>query len=784
MRKYIVPIIFLFIASSLAIGADFGIMWDYSKSGKLTVTVKPQKNSTDSTKSGHWPIRIAVVKLASPGTKISPKEPTSDFVSSNKFQINDKSFYYWYMAEKEPSRKALLYADSMMIYANEENDDKARTLSYVAKFNYWVDEDDDQQIDASAEAARESALETGYLQYYFYTYNQQVTKYIRKQQISKAMNLAAAMNRAAKELNNDYGRFTSNMSMANVYNTIGNNKEETYYLRQAIEVAPYVSHQTSTATAFGRLSLRMNTWDEKHQLLNEALELCRDSRDSGVVYTFLLQNYYERRDSADFMRVYGNIFDSGKENAYLNPTLKGQVQREMYTIQGRWDEALQLIEETSVKGSSSYFFKLFGLYHYKRDFKTSLKYHVLYDSVLNVERKANYLNEVANFKAMIAHNALEYEELQQRMLRMEAEAKRAEAEAATLKAEAAAAKAENERASALAKTQANEARQKALKAEAKQEEVRAQRARSEARQAKLKLQLASEMAKEVEAKNQMHVMHLIFGLFIIVALVVIIWVMIISRQQRQIRKINEELALAHQSIVDANRKKDIFLQNMSHEIRTPLNAVMGLSQILTCPGLPVSEEEKAEYGADILNNASMLSMLIDDIVNISEIEKSNYKFVLQPFKIANICEAAMSVVQYRVPSRVEMRFENELPEDYTCVIDPQRAQQVITNYLTNACKHTSEGSIVLRATLNDNPGYVTFMVTDTGEGVPADQAVNIFERFTKLNDFVQGTGLGLNICSTIASKLNGRVWLDTEYTSGARFCFECPTDLQKSQANP
>jgi signal transduction histidine kinase len=119
-----------------------------------------------------------------------------------------------------------------------------------------------------------------------------------------------------------------------------------------------------------------------------------------------------------------------------------------------------------------------------------------------------------------------------------------------------------------------------------------------------------------------------------------------------------------------------------------------------------------------------------------------------------------------------MSFETSLPEELRIETDGMRVQQILINYLTNACKHTSEGSIVLKAETSQE--QILFSVTDTGPGVPAEKAEEIFKRFVKLNDFVQGTGLGLSICHTLAEKLGGHVWLDTSYTGGARFMFTIP----------
>jgi signal transduction histidine kinase len=108
--------------------------------------------------------------------------------------------------------------------------------------------------------------------------------------------------------------------------------------------------------------------------------------------------------------------------------------------------------------------------------------------------------------------------------------------------------------------------------------------------------------------------------------------------------------------------------------------------------------------------------------------------------------------------------------------DPQRVQQILINLLTNACKHTVNGEIRIGYSLTENPGEVTFYVEDTGPGIPADQAERIFERFTKLDELVQGPGLGLSICREIADKMSGRVFFDTSYTGGARFVFALPAN--------
>ena len=247
-------------------------------------------------------------------------------------------------------------------------------------------------------------------------------------------------------------------------------------------------------------------------------------------------------------------------------------------------------------------------------------------------------------------------------------------------------------------------------------------------------------------------------------------------RRRRIRdqKMINELTAANKKAEIANAAKTRFVQNMSHEVRTPLNAIVGFSQLLSLPDDSLTPEEKQEFSNHIMNNTKILIMLLEDILNTTDMDKGEYKITYDEGEVHFMCRAAISSSEHRLHSGVEMFYEPESQEPFTFRTDPQRVQQILINLLTNACKHTSKGKIVLASSLTAKPGFVTFSVTDTGPGVPADQAEAIFDRFTKLNNFVQGTGLGLSICREIATLMGANVYLDTTYTGGARFVFEVP----------
>ena len=208
---------------------------------------------------------------------------------------------------------------------------------------------------------------------------------------------------------------------------------------------------------------------------------------------------------------------------------------------------------------------------------------------------------------------------------------------------------------------------------------------------------------------------------------------------------------------------------------------MGFSQLLSLPDDVFSSQEKEEFSQHIINNTKMLNMLLDDILNASSMDSGKYKITIEDSECLSMCRTAMSSAEHRLQPGVQMIFKPETEEPYWFRTDPGRVQQILVNFLTNACKHTAEGTITLTTSTTSNPGYMTFAVEDTGTGVPADQAEAIFNRFTKLNEFVQGTGLGLSICREISERMGGRVWLDTSYTGGARFVFTVPLNPEQHQ---
>lgn len=233
-------------------------------------------------------------------------------------------------------------------------------------------------------------------------------------------------------------------------------------------------------------------------------------------------------------------------------------------------------------------------------------------------------------------------------------------------------------------------------------------------------------------------------------------------------KRTQELIQAKQKAEESDRMKSAFLANMSHEIRTPLNAIVGFSEIITTTESLIDKETYVDI---IKTNSSILLQLINDILDLSRIESEKTEINIQKVEMNTILEEVAQVHRLKLKKDIELKVEYPQHLVYTKT-DQNRVNQVLFNFMSNAIKHTEKGHITLSFSLKNN--QIHLAVSDTGRGIPRDRLNSIFERFTKLDDFVQGTGLGLTICKTIAEKLNGRIDVESEYGQGSTFTLVLP----------
>lgn len=242
----------------------------------------------------------------------------------------------------------------------------------------------------------------------------------------------------------------------------------------------------------------------------------------------------------------------------------------------------------------------------------------------------------------------------------------------------------------------------------------------------------------------------------------------ISWDITSLKSIEQELITARLKAEQSDRLKTAFLANMSHEIRTPLNAIVGFSKLLP---LAESPEEEETYSDIINQNSDILLQLINDILDLSKIEAGTLEYVKRPMNLGELCRTIYEVHKGRVQEGVTLFIDNQ-EEDLMIEEDHNRIMQVITNFITNACKFTYSGEI--RYGFEVREDHIYFYVKDTGIGVAQDKINHIFDRFVKLNSFAQGTGLGLAISRIIIEKIGGEIGAISNIGKGSTFYFTIP----------
>lgn len=222
-------------------------------------------------------------------------------------------------------------------------------------------------------------------------------------------------------------------------------------------------------------------------------------------------------------------------------------------------------------------------------------------------------------------------------------------------------------------------------------------------------------------------------------------------------KARKELEVVTKQASESVRMKSGFMASMTHELRTPLNAIVGFTSVLSAFA---DSPERAEYVRIIRNSSDMLQRLINDIIDASSLTDGVISIKPEQVDFAKMFEDICFTLQQRI-EKPEVQFWKDNPyKSFVTTIDPGRIQQVLTNFLTNAVKFTKEGHIRLGYRYQDDGLYL--FCEDTGAGIPKDKQQIVFNRFVKLDEFVQGTGMGLAICKSIAESCGGKIGVDSD----------------------
>ncbi|WP_294477807.1 sensor histidine kinase KdpD [uncultured Bacteroides sp.] len=286
-----------------------------------------------------------------------------------------------------------------------------------------------------------------------------------------------------------------------------------------------------------------------------------------------------------------------------------------------------------------------------------------------------------------------------------------------------------------------------------------------------KLELEAQKARMDARNTQYYYACALITILAIALLISIRFYLHKLKSNRLLTKQAQELVLANEKVQKAQLVKTAFIQNMNHEIRTPLNAIVGFSECLA--QIPMEPEDIQEMSATIKKNSDQLLKIISDTISIANIDSEDSILNCQPVSINGFCSELIIEMQKYAQPGVNLYYTPG-ETDYSLNTDKNTVSQILNNLLHNALKFTQSGEVEVSYEVDSSGNELRMYVRDTGPGVSSELKEAIFERFYKIDTFMQGAGLGLSLCRILAERLGARVYLDDSYHEGCLFVFAHP----------
>lgn len=282
-------------------------------------------------------------------------------------------------------------------------------------------------------------------------------------------------------------------------------------------------------------------------------------------------------------------------------------------------------------------------------------------------------------------------------------------------------------------------------------------------------------------KNQRYLAFLVAALLILISFIIITLLRLRSARKladknKELKQKNKELVQANARAEESSRMKTDFIQQISHEIRTPLNVLSGFTQILTAPNAELTEEERADINERVTQNTNRITELVNKMLELSDMHSKSVIDRVDQVTTVQIAAQAVEISDISKAKHLVFNMEFDPSADKMIRTNSYSASRALALLLNNAAKFTKEGSAELRITIDGNTQMVVYTVTDTGIGIPPYEAEHIFEEFFQLDNYYEGTGIGLSVARSIARRLGGDIRLDTTYQGGARFVMTLPDE--------
>lgn len=683
----------------------------------------------------------------------------------NPYKINDQLYpYYMKCSRMIRNEKVMLMADTLFQRAEQKGDLKAQCLALNLKADHYYFTENIQSLLKEHKVVSDFARKTPHQQYVFGSWNRIITYYLRHREYESALEELQKYQEEAIKLNNEYGIGQSYIKMGDVYFQQDMSSIALEQYLQAVSYYKSVGKDNELYHPYnqiGQCYTNLEQLDKAEDYILKALEKAPKFSAKMTSYLvlfriFIRTDHLEKaKEIKDILCKYNpseQFGEATKANYYNTTTTYYIATNELEKAQIYCDS----INDNLIKiGLKSRIYAQMG--EFEKAYVYRNRYIQLSDSLrqeknnqLLASHNARFNNqklELDKNRLTLLNTKMRLKQLEDRghIVFMEKERTRIELENKNLQLE------QQRTATELEKAETQKQRLEVIQ---KQEEL--------------------QKTEREKADNKRKAFVIICILLLISGFSTIY--AIIRRQHTKRLKIEKEAAeQARRQAEKADRLKSAFLQNMSHEIRTPLNAIVGFNDLLNDSTMKFETEERQELLSHLHTNTDLLLTLVNDVLDLSKLESGNYNITLTPVKVNEVCQATLAGVSHRVYEGVQLLLQQP-DTGITITTDGQRLQQILTNLLVNACKYTTKGSITLAYEVDN--GKVIFSVTDTGCGIAKDKSEVIFQRFEKLDSFKTGFGLGLSICRSLTQVLGGEIYLDTEYTGGARFIVAFPLERE------
>lgn len=680
---------------------------------------------------------------------------------NNKAGIDDEVYDLYIRADKlRLTDEGLRLSEQAYDLAVRKGDKKGQSLSLCPQIFHYYKKHDTNGLKKVIDRIMDVSKHNGQTKYYYFSWAKWIEYTINDRNLLLALQEAQKMNQEllSGHTGDHYDIATSYRTLANVYwGRYDFDQAATYYLKTLDYYKKYLPKQDATIVylMLEKYYVKKRNYKRALEMVNEGISRCDNRRNLSSLYTNKAIVCFCLEDKKGFQDAYNKM--KAEEHKYGDTdSNSGDVVEVMkHILNGNLDMARKETEKVTYDDDKVECQRLIA-----RAENNSKRLYELSDQIVDI-----CLEDFAKV------HSKDMAEINKSMDEIQFKADNLELQLQLANSKRAKEMLEKDKILAREKMKDLQIANNLLK-------LNETRTADSLNKSKLAFQAQTlaaqkERVKQEEEAHKLHVTIFVLLLTFMLTLLVNEW---LNRKKsneliEKLRDSNSALEEAKEKAEELSRMKSMFVQNVSHEIRTPLNAIVGFTDLLLNPEMELADEEKAEFGKIIHHNSDLLTGLVNDVLVLSELQSGKAKLTIAPCKCNALCRQSIETVLHRKPDGVKLDFTSDVDDDFAIDTDSRRVNQVLINFLTNAEKYTSEGSITLDCSTRKRPGSVVFSVTDTGCGIPPEKQAQIFDRFEKLDEFHQGMGLGLNICSYIAELLNADIGIDKTYTQGSRFYF-------------